>query len=107
MSKIIIGLITLFIPMVSHAEGSFPLEHSNSWDEDRNGCMLNEKRYPVGKMLAMNRALIESHQNNGGFVSDGDAIMMRCTYLVDPLAEDHPKVAEREYRWVAFSWARM
>jgi len=96
--------VTVFSPVFGD-ESSF-LEHSNSWEKDPYGCELEGKQFPVGKMLAMNRKDIVKHQINGGYVSDGEAVMMICTYLVDPISSDHPKVGERDYRWAAFSWVQ-
>lgn len=82
------------------------LAHSNSWEKDSYGCELEGMNFQVGEMLAMNRKAIIEHESNGGYVSDGEAIMMICTYLVDPMSSDHPKVGERNYKWVAFSWTK-
>jgi len=99
-------LISSFIvSVVSYAESSAFLEHSASWEDDSNGCELEGKTYPIGEMIAMNRNEIEAHEKQGGYVHDAEAIMMKCTYLVDPMASDHPAVGKRDYRWVAFSWA--
>ena len=100
----LLSLISLLMPSIAFAENAAFLEHSTSWEDDLGGCELDGKTYQVGEMLAMNRKAIDEYKSKGGYVSDGEAIMMKCTYLVNPLSSDHPKVSDRDYRWVGFSW---
>jgi len=98
----------LFITCLSHnavcEEKLNEVMTPNSWAKDPNGCLLDGEFYPVGEMEAMNRKEIENREHEGEYVSDGEAIMMQCTYLVDTEKSDHPEVGKREYTWVAFSW---
>jgi hypothetical protein len=69
------------------------------------GCQLDGQFYKVGEIEAMNKAdLADFKQMSGYRASDGNAVMMMCTYNVDPTSNDHPPVNERTYAWVAFSW---
>ncbi|MGF1826827.1 hypothetical protein [Vibrio splendidus] len=78
----------------------------NAWQsDDSKGCNYEGEKYEFGHLLAMNLDELEAYKANTGYrASDGYAVLMVCTYLVDPLAGDHPVVDERDYKWVAFSW---
>jgi len=107
--KIMASGIGLFLISLNvYCEEYIPfLKHSNSWIEDKNGCELEGDLYPIGEKIAMNRKAIELHEKDGGYVSDGEAILMECSYLVDSASTDHPKLGQREYVWVSFSWTTL
>lgn len=65
---------------------------------------MENEFYPVGEVVAMNRLAIEEREAQGKYVSDGEAILMSCQYLVNPDHTDHPSVHDRQYVWVSFSW---
>lgn len=77
-----------------------------AWETNSTeGCELDGQFYNLGEIEAMNKADLEDFKQMSGYrASDGYAVMMMCTYNVDPAANDHPAVNERTYSWVAFSW---
>lgn len=78
----------------------------NAWlPDDSKGCLFEGEKYEFGHLLAMNIDELDAYKANTGYrASDGYAVMMVCSYLVDPRIGDHPVPDEREYKWVAFSW---
>jgi len=78
--------------------------YTQSAEAKEAGCMLNGTLQRVGAMEAVNDLEIAEREGKGEYVPDGEAVMMRCTFLVDPKAEKWPAPEKRVYKWVAFSW---
>ncbi len=76
-----------------------------AWDHNDKGCLADGRYHEVGSLLQMNReALAAFKERTGHTASDGYAVLMQCTYLVDSKADDHPNPSERRYVWVGFNW---
>jgi hypothetical protein len=107
-SKLIIIFSLLFsinVNAVPAVDKPF-LTESNSWLEDTKGCGMDgsEEVYKIGELVAMNQKAIDEYEKSGGYVHDGEAVLMQCQYIVNPSNDDHPDLESRKYIWVSFSW---
>lgn len=77
----------------------------NAWAPSESGCTLNGQNYMVGDTEQVNmQDLAEYEQITGYRAADGYAVIMLCTFLVDPSQQDYPKPEQRQYVWVAYSY---
>jgi hypothetical protein len=101
--------------MVSFSIGTFensvaserPVEFKayEAWNHNDQGCLADGHYHEVGTILQMNKEALSAFKTRTGHIaSDGYAVLMQCTYLVDSEADDHPRPSERRYVWVGFSW---
>lgn len=89
-SKVLLCLITVF--------AAFNIQAKDI------GCVYNGDYYKVGDMQTMNSKQLAERVKAGEEISDADAVLMQCTYLVNPSEPAHPDLSERQYVWVAFDW---
>ncbi|KAB0482437.1 hypothetical protein F7Q91_03245 [Vibrio chagasii] len=94
--------------LLSHSIGAKEpkLGPYNAWNvEESEGCTYNGEKFAFGELKAMNQPELEEFKVSTGYqASDGYAVLMICSYLVNPQSNDHPPSKARDYRWVAFSW---
>lgn len=102
MKKIIISVLFLFQLSIYAAEEDLFTGKNASIQPSGYGCEIKNKIYPVGTRKQMNHKDLALYKKRTGYTpSDGYAIMMECLYIVNPLHDDHPKVEDRMYVWVA------
>lgn len=97
--SILLGLFTS--SSIASEEVFFP--SYNAWQESKTGCYLNGQQYQVGEIEAMNLEDLNDFKIETGFrASDGYAVMMMCSFLVEPSDEDYPLPNKRKFVWVAY-----
>lgn len=105
MAKILTLTLTfslLFTSSVYSSESGFFTKKNADIQPDNAGCLLGDKLYPVGYRKQMNHEELALYKKTTGYTaSDGYAVMMQCIYIVNPNSDDHPKVSDRDYVWVA------
>ena len=71
------------------------------------GCLAPDgTRYPPGKRYTLNQHELDQRKAAGEWVSDGDAILAQCQFLVDVTTSQHPVPEQRRYVWVSFEWGQ-
>lgn len=77
----------------------------NAWAPSESGCTLNGQNYMVGDTEQVNMQDLAKYEKITGYrAADGYAVIMLCTFLVDPSQQDYPKPELRQYVWVAYSY---
>jgi len=75
----------------------------NAFNRNDLGCELNGERYKVGELAAMNSTDLDNFKKLTGYrAADGYAVMMMCSFIVDPSKQDYPTPDKRSFVWVAF-----
>lgn len=97
-------VITALTSGVAYA-GENKFKNYNAWQQSLSGCEYEGETYPVGYTQAVNDADLQAYEKNTGYrASDGYAVMMLCSFLVDPDMGDYPLPKERKFVWVAYSY---
>ncbi len=104
MNKLIITMcLAVFSSNASASKEAEFFAHYNAWERSDIGCELNGRYYEVGELEAVNLSDLKQYEAETGLrPSDGYAVMMMCTFLVEPTDEDYPKPDKRKFVWVAF-----
>lgn len=92
--------------MASAFVGAYEYPEYDARIESPSGCKLNNKTYKVGHIKALNENDMKRFEvDNGVSASDGDAILMMCSFIVKPSEGDYPHPEQRQHVWVAYSYS--
>ncbi|MFM2668613.1 hypothetical protein AAFX24_28120 [Vibrio mediterranei] len=106
MSKFPLPLTLLVASSALASTTTVESDHYHAWEmNEKEGCIWNGQHYQVGDRAVMNQSNLDAYtERTGERAGDGVAVLMQCQYLVDPATGDHPRLTERQYTWVSFSW---
>jgi hypothetical protein len=104
MMKKIFAIILLTFMSLAQAQTDTDLISPKQADlqPENQGCKLGDKVFPIGRRKQMNHQELVDYKIATGYrASDGYAVMMMCSYIVDASHNDHPTPKKRVYLWVA------